>query len=78
MLMSCEKRDRPRLGADRISFREVADGVPLEYGRFVTATHNHRYAATLWFEQPDKTVIGVRVDTAQGFVSKSVIRIPRD
>ena len=78
LLISCERRDRPRPPGDRISFHEAADGVPMEYGRLVTATYNHRYAATLWFEQPDKTIIGVRVETAAGVVSKNVIRIPRN
>ncbi len=78
LLMSCERRDRPTPSPEQTRFREMADGIPLEYGRLLTATHKDRFSATLWFEQPDKTIIGVRVEIGRGLIAESVVRIPRN
>lgn len=78
MVIGCEKIDEPVLWeGEAINFRPVAEGIPLEHGRFVAATANNRFEVTLWFEQPDKTVVGVRVHTSRGTVSEAAIIIPR-
>jgi len=80
LLTSCQPLDdEPDATIEKIDFySELGRDIPLEYGRLVTATAKDKFEATLWFEQADKTVIGVRVNTANGTVSQSVIRITRD
>jgi len=70
MVISCERLDQPASAAG-------ADEIPLAHGRFVSATGNTRYETMLWFEREDKTLVGVRVNTAQGTIGEAQISIPR-
>ncbi len=58
---------------------EATDSIPLEYGELVAVTPSpsHQYHAVLWFEQPDKTIVGVRVNVSRGVVWPSALTIPR-
>ncbi len=70
MVISCERLEEPVPGAS-------AEEIPLAHGRFISATATDRHVVTLWFEQEDKTLVGVRVNTAQGTIGEAQISIPR-
>ena len=70
MVISCERLEEPIRATG-------AEDIPLAHGRFVSATAHDRYVATLWFEREDKTLVGVRVNTAQGTIGEAQISIPR-
>jgi hypothetical protein len=78
MLISCEKLEEPSLGTGGlIDYTSVAEEIPLEHGRFVSATTISPELVMLWFEQPDQTVIGVPVNILRGTYSETVLKIPR-
>jgi len=70
MVISCERIDEP---VSKATLEEI----PLEYGRFVSATSRSRFETTLWFERQDKTLIGVSVNTARGTINEAVMSIQR-
>ena len=77
-MSACEKIEQP--GGERTLLYEdmiALDSIPLAYGKLVAITSNRAHLAELWFEKPDKTVVLVRVNYAQGFMSGRVLTIPR-
>ncbi len=74
MVISCDRIDQP----EGIDFRASAEGIPLAHGRLVSATVYAPDEVMLWFEQPDQSVIGIRVNTTRSTVSDAVITIPRN
>ena len=52
----------------------------MDYGELVGITPHgaHPYIAVLWFEKPDKTIVGMRVDLGRrNVVADPLITIPR-
>ena len=68
----CEKLE------DRESF-PVIEAIPAEFGElvYVTESPNQPYVATLWFEQPDKTIVAVRVNIAGGQIAAKTVKFTR-
>jgi hypothetical protein len=54
------------------------DSIPSEYGELVgvTSLPGQPYEQTLWFVQPDRTIIAVRVNVSLGIIGQ-VMTIPR-
>jgi hypothetical protein len=78
MVTACERLEAPAPPAgEPIDYSNVTDEIPLAHGRFVSATTLGPNGVTLWFERPDQTVIGVRVNTSRGSIRETVITIPR-
>lgn len=77
MLTACEKLDSSRIAGQFPEFPETMENIPMEYGRFVAATTVPQYGAILWFEQADRTIIGVKMNWSRDLISKEVIRIER-
>lgn len=67
----CEKLQEPSV--------PVMEGIPAAFGELVdvTADPDHPYTATLWFEQPDKTIVAVRVNVAGGQIAAKTIKFTR-
>lgn len=76
MVISCERLDEP-VARQCFDCQPLADGIASEHGRFVSATTNNRFEVTLWFERPDRTVVGVRVNLSLGVIVDEVT-IPRN
>jgi hypothetical protein len=54
------------------------EAIPAEYGQLVAITqHQDPYLAVLWFEQPDKTLVAVKVNIARGQIAAQSIKFPR-
>ena len=77
LIASCEKIEPQVIQGESIDFSATMDGIPLQYGRLVSATSAVPYVNTLWFEQADQTIVGVRVNVSRGTISEEVIRIER-
>lgn len=78
MVISCERLDEPAVRyCGEVDCQPLADGIASEHGRFVSATTNNRFEVTLWFERPDRTVVGVRVNLSLGVIVDEVT-IPRN
>jgi hypothetical protein len=80
-LCACQKLDQPAPVAGTFQHEqiEIADAIPLEYGRFVGATtdSSNPYWAILWFAKPDETIVAVRVNVSRGQMMRDVLTIPR-
>jgi len=79
LAVACERLPDPQGPAGTpINFVELADAIPLDYGRFVAATPQGDYHAVLWFERGDQSLVGVRVGTSRtGVISKNTVVMPR-
>ncbi len=78
MVISCERLDEPAARqCGQIDCHPLADGISSEHGRLVSVTTNNRFEVTLWFERPDRTVVGVRVNLSLGVIVDEVT-IPRN
>ena len=77
MIASCEKIEQQVIPGESIDFTASIDNIPLQYGRLVSATPGENFSSILWFEQADQTIVGVRINTSRGTVSKEVLRIER-
>lgn len=82
--VACEKiqPERAVLGAAgqlKIETLQSPDVIPADYGNLVGVTSNSSRPnwAQLWFEKPDKTIVVVYVDFAQGGLHSKYIVIPR-
>ena len=55
------------------------DAIPNEYGQLVSVTtvSGQPYVANLWFRKPDQSIIVVRLNWSQGFITKDALVIPR-
>jgi hypothetical protein len=74
-LAACEKL--PEGGRDV----EYIQAIPAGYGEVVGVTPHgaHPYIAVLWFEKPDKTIVGMRIDLAHDrIIREPVVTIPRN
>ncbi len=78
MVTSCTKIERQVRPGEPIDFTQTMDGIPLQYGRLVSATSDSPYVTILWFEQDDQTIVGVRAIPSRGAVSREVVRIERN
>ena len=77
-MSACEKIEQPSGGRTLLYEEMIAlDAIPLAYGKLVAITSVRANVAELWFEKPDKTVVLVRVNYSQGFMSGRVLTIPR-
>ncbi|MGH8308746.1 MAG: hypothetical protein ACRETX_03020 [Steroidobacteraceae bacterium] len=68
----CEKLGEPQRGPG-------LEAIPAEFGHFVNVTPDpgQPYTAVLWFEQPDKTIVAVRVNVADGQISSQAAKFTR-
>lgn len=59
---------------------DLMEGIPAAYGEFVNVTGDARRESTavLWFEQPDKTIVAVRVNFRQGQIVAQSVKFPRN
>ena len=78
LIASCERIEQQNLAGEPIDFGATSESISLEYGRFVSAVPVTQHLNILWFEQADKTIIGVRINTSRGTISKDVVRIERE
>lgn len=68
----CEKLDQ------QANF-PVIEAIPAAFGELVNVTENpdQPYTAVLWFEQPDKTIVAVRVNYAHGQIAAKTVKFTR-
>lgn len=68
----CEKLDESKN-------QPVLEAIPAEFGEFVNVTPDpdQPYTAVLWFEQPDKTIVAVRVNIARGQIAVKTVKFTR-
>ncbi|MGQ0836070.1 MAG: hypothetical protein ACT4O5_14350 [Gammaproteobacteria bacterium] len=68
----CEKLDKPQT-------LPGVEAIPAEFGDLanVTPDPDNRYGAVLWFEQPDKTIVAVRVNIATEQIAAKAARFSR-
>jgi hypothetical protein len=66
-------------GQLRSEVLKTLDAIPMDYGNLVGVTCDSTYPnwAQLWFEKPDKTIVVVRVNWADGAIQSSATVIPR-
>ena len=80
-IASCQKLEspKPRGGGLPFEFSQMRDAIPAEYGSVVSVTTlaTDPYVATLWFAKPDKSIVGVRVNTSTGEILARVLVVPR-
>ena len=71
-ITSCEKLDEQIPG-------RTMETIPAAFGQIVgvTADPSLPYGAMLWFEQPDKTIVVVRVNTSRGTIYETTHSYPR-
>ena len=77
LIASCEKIDPQILAGEGADFNSSMEAIPAQYGRLVSATSHSKYVKTLWFEQADQTIVGIRVNSSTGTISSKVIRFER-
>lgn len=68
----CEKLDQPE------NFPAM-EAIPATFGELVNVTQDPHwpYAAVLWFEQPDKTIVAVRVNISRGEIATKTVKFTR-
>ena len=78
-LISCEKIEEEVRVERNLGFESFGptDSIPEEYGKFMGATADQPHQAMLWFEQPDGTITGFRVNFTTGAMLPTVLKIPR-
>ncbi len=65
-------------GSTPLDFTGVTDAIPLDQGRFVAVTQlDDSQVAVLWFERPDQTITGMRVNVSTGVIWNTAITVPR-
>jgi hypothetical protein len=69
-LAGCEKLDQQ-------ANVPVIEAIPAEFGELVNVTPDQRYTAVLWFVQPDKTIVAVRVNLAREQISAKTVKFNR-
>jgi hypothetical protein len=79
LIVGCERLPPPdgEPRGEPLSFNELTDTIPLEYGRLVTITPRGEHGAVLWFERPDQAVVAVRVNISHGGMSRTTVTFPR-
>lgn len=80
-IVACQKIEAPPSqtgGGTPLDFTAVTDAIPLDQGRFVSVTQlDNSQVAVLWFERPDQTITGVRVNVSTGVIWNTTITVPR-
>ena len=80
-LFSCQQlpSNVPQAGQLKSEALKTLDAIPLDYGNLVDVTFDSTYPnwAQLWFEKPDKTIVVVRVNWADGVIQSTATIIPR-
>lgn len=81
-IAGCQKIEAPPnpLRGTPLDFSGLTNAIPLEDGRLVGVTqfaNPDRQVAVLWFERPDQTITGVRVNVSTGVISSTAIIVPR-
>ena len=77
-LAACQKLDEPRYEP---LVEETIQAIPSSFGEFVAATPHGRYPyiTMLWFERPDKTIVGMGVNLAHDMIIREpVVTVRRD
>jgi len=77
IISSCEKMEPQILAREAIDLNRTMEDIPLQYGRLVSATASGPFRAVLWFEQTDRTIIGVSVNVSRATITEDVIRFER-
>ena len=69
----CERLDGPAMPA-------MLPAIPATFGdlKGVTPDQNQPFQSVLWFEQPDKTIVAVRVNIARGTILDKSVKFPRN
>ncbi len=81
-IAGCQKIEAPMgpPGGAPLDFSGATKSIPLEHGRLIGVTqlaNPNRPLAVLWFERPDQTITGVRVNVSTGVIFSTVIVLPR-
>jgi hypothetical protein len=78
-LISCEKTEEEVRVERNLGFESFGptDSIPKKFGKFMGATSDLPHQAMLWFEQPDGTITGFRVNFTTGAMLPVVLNIPR-
>ena len=78
-LMSCEKIETEFRVERNLGFESFGptDSIPEKFGKFMGATSALPHQAVLWFEQPDGTITGFRVNFTTGAMRPTMLTIPR-
>lgn len=79
--ISCQKLTTPpgTRGPLKQETIKTRDSIPAEYGNLVAVTSNSNFPnwAQLWFVKPDKTIVIVRINFMDGYLSEGAFVIPR-
>jgi hypothetical protein len=80
-IAACQKIEAPANQSARgtpLDFSGVTNAIPLDKGRLVAVTPlDTRPIDILWFERPDQTITGVRVNVSTGVIWDTAITVPR-
>lgn len=80
-LAACQKIEAPSSptgGGTPLNFTGVTNAIPLDHGRVIGVTQlDNSQVAILWFERPDQTITGVRVNVSTGVIWSTAITVPR-
>ena len=78
-MMSCEKIETDVHVERNLGFESFGptDSIPKKFGKFMGTTSDLPHQAMLWFEQPDGTITGFRVNFTTGAMLPTVLTIPR-
>ena len=74
-LAACQKLPEP--GAKAASIQAI----PLGYGELVGVTPHgaHPYVTVLWFEKPDKTIVGMQANLSKKWIAREpILTVPRN
>jgi len=81
LLSACEKLpQQPHEGTPGVPPKPIGmtDAIPVEYGDLVgVAAADTPGWALLYFERPDKSIVGVYVNAQRGIIWDKVVDIPR-
>jgi hypothetical protein len=80
-VMSCKKLESASTPTGPLSLQttKIYDAIPEEYGTLIGVTQNGQSPkwVGLWFQKPDKTIVGVFVNVEQGVFYNKTVSIPR-
>jgi len=78
-LLSCQKIEDPTSVENNLQFETIGrtDSIPMKFGKFVGVSSDMPHVATLWFEDPDGTIVAIRLNATSGAMAPTVLRIPR-
>jgi len=72
VIAGCEKLEGPVM-------TQKLPAIPAAFGdlKGVTPDQDQPFQSVLWFEQPDKTIVAVRVNIARGTILANTAKFPR-